>query len=133
MTKRPPIYRRPTLGKPFAMPGDERPSAAKRGYGRAWRAIRETFLEEHPRCACGAPATEVDHVISLRRGGTNAPANLRAMCKPCHARKTVAVDGALGHSKNRSGVSTVDPRPHSFHSSTEFMSGFQGVSDDGQE
>lgn len=36
------------------------------------------------------PATDVDHVTPLRRGGTNDPANLQALCHPCHSRKTCA-------------------------------------------
>lgn len=110
-------------------PGGERESAAKRGYGRAWRAIRAAFLRDHPNCHCGAEATEVDHIVSLRRGGSNARANLQALCKQCHARKTVAVDGALGHAKNRSKAESVDPHPNTFRNSTEFMFG----GDDGKE
>lgn len=36
---------------------------------------------------CGDPATTVDHVIPLFRGGTNWPANLRPACKACNSRK----------------------------------------------
>jgi hypothetical protein len=130
MSSRPPTFRRPTLGKPFG--SDERPSAAKRGYGRAWRAIRADFLRAHPICACGAAATEVDHVISLRRGGSNAPSNLQAMCKACHARKTVAVDGALGNGKNLSDLPPRRPIPNSFSFSTKLMFD-QMVRSDGKE
>ena len=43
------------------------------------------------RCyACGAPATTTDHVIALANGGTNWPANLRPMCKPCNAKKRIS-------------------------------------------
>ena len=39
-----------------------RPSAAKRGYGGKWREARVTFLAAHPKCErCGAPATVVNH------------------------------------------------------------------------
>lgn len=73
---------------------DDRPSAAARGYDRKWRRIRAQYLRKHPRCVvCGADATEVDHVVSLARGGTHQWSNLQAMCKPCHTRKTNAVDG----------------------------------------
>lgn len=36
---------------------------------------------------CGAPATTIDHVIPIRRGGTHWPANLRPACRSCNARK----------------------------------------------
>lgn len=39
------------------------------------------------------PATEVDHVVPIRRGGARLdPANLQALCKRCHSRKTMAED-----------------------------------------
>jgi 5-methylcytosine-specific restriction protein A len=54
-----------------------------------WRLVRAAQLAAHPRCKdCGAVATEVDHVLSRRRGGTDDFENLASMCKPCHSRKT---------------------------------------------
>jgi 5-methylcytosine-specific restriction protein A len=64
-------------------------------YGQAWRRIRLDVLAEQPLCRCGAPATEVDHIKPLRRGGTHDRTNLRAMCKRCHSSKTA------GESLNR--------------------------------
>lgn len=121
MTARPPTFRRPAIGARFAPPELDRPSAAKRGYGRDWRAIRAAVLAERHFCVdCGAQATEVDHIVSLRRGGTNAPSNLRALCKACHARKTVAVDGALGR-RNLLKAESVDPRSKASHVSAKPM------------
>lgn len=41
------------------------------------------------RCArCGAPASEVDHVVPLARGGGNEVANMRPLCAPCHRAAT---------------------------------------------
>ena len=37
---------------------------------------------------CGAPATEVDHIVNLAQGGTHDPLNLQALCPPCHRVKT---------------------------------------------
>jgi len=31
---------------------------------------------------------EVDHILALSNGGTNEDDNLRALCRPCHAKKT---------------------------------------------
>ena len=51
-------------------------------------------LNRNPMCENkdGRVATEVDHIIALRLGGRNNLSNLRALCKPCHSRKTRAVD-----------------------------------------
>jgi hypothetical protein len=39
-------------------------------------------------CAyCDAPATTVDHVVALVRGGTNYEGNLVPCCRPCNGRK----------------------------------------------
>jgi len=60
-----------------------------RDYGPEWRVIRRRVLKAEPNCRnCGAPATEVDHIVSLKDGGTHALDNLRPMCKSCHSRRT---------------------------------------------
>lgn len=42
------------------------------------------------RCwVCSGPYTAIDHVIPLKKGGTNWPANLRPICKPCNSSKGV--------------------------------------------
>ncbi|MGF6877380.1 HNH endonuclease [Paraburkholderia sp. MM5477-R1] len=33
-------------------------------------------------------AAEVDHIVPLFRGGTDAPGNLQSLCVPCHEAKT---------------------------------------------
>lgn len=69
-----------------------RGTACKRGYDRQWRNVRAAYLEEHPLCACGEPATLVDHIVKVR----DAPqlrlvkSNLQGMCRVCHAEKTAA-------------------------------------------
>lgn len=66
-----------------------RGSSHAQGYGAAWRRTRAHQLRREPRCrACGARATEVDHVIRRRDGGGDEAANLQSLCKPCHSRKT---------------------------------------------
>lgn len=65
-----------------------------RDYGARWRKIRLMQLRAEPLCRhCKAQgvvtaATEVDHIIRLRRGGTNSPDNLQSLCKSCHSKKT---------------------------------------------
>jgi 5-methylcytosine-specific restriction enzyme A len=73
-----------------------RPAAHLRGYDHAWSAVRKQFLGTHPLCVvCAAPATEADHIVSIRE----APelrlkwSNLRALCKPCHSRRTARDQG----------------------------------------
>ena len=75
--------------------GAERPSAAKRGYGRRWQRLRAMKLRRDPICECGQAATEVDHKTPLSARGTNAWDNLQSLCKPCHSRKT-AIEQGLG-------------------------------------
>ena len=81
----------------------QRPSAARRGYGRRWRKARAAFLACHPLCAaCRAqgrvvPATVVDHVVP-HRGDQKLfwdESNWEPFCKPCHDAKT-AREGRWG-------------------------------------
>lgn len=70
----------------------QRPNAATRGYGLAWRRRRAAILRRDRFCPCGAVATEVDHLVPKARGGTDHPSNLRGLCKPCHSAKTSGED-----------------------------------------
>jgi len=66
-----------------------RPTAHQRGYDGAWRRVRAQVLAEEPRCRmCGAPASEVDHIVPLARGGTHDRANLQPLCVSCHRIKS---------------------------------------------
>lgn len=58
-----------------------------------WKALRRQVLEraEH---TCQAPnclssATDVDHIVNLKSGGSHELDNLQALCKPCHTKKTL--------------------------------------------
>jgi 5-methylcytosine-specific restriction protein A len=99
MPKRPPTLG--TLTGPTRAP-DSRPSSAARGYGGDWRRVRAWHLAHHPLCEdCEergdvVEATEVDHVERLRDVKTHDGDNLRSLCKSCHSKKTVRVDGGLG-------------------------------------
>ena len=84
---------------------DERPSASRRGYGSRWRRTRADFLARHPLCADPfgrhgsrlVAASEVDHIIP-HRGDPDLfwdEANLQALCKSCHSRKTMMEAGIV--------------------------------------
>jgi 5-methylcytosine-specific restriction protein A len=58
---------------------------ARGGSTRRWRRVRARVLaRDRYRCQlCGAPATEVDHVVRVADGGSDHPGNLRAICGRC--------------------------------------------------
>jgi 5-methylcytosine-specific restriction protein A len=79
------------LAEPKAAIDRYRPSAWRRGYTGEWAQYRADYLRRHPRCACGAPATVVDHVKPVALGGAFwDPANHRQMCARCHNAKTMS-------------------------------------------
>lgn len=85
-----------------------RPSAAKRGYGAAWRRVRAAVLADDPFCyACGEPANEVDHIDGDSRN--NRRENLRSACKPCHSRRT-ARDQGFARVSSRPPIAGTDPK-----------------------
>lgn len=56
-----------------------------------WAKIRARVLRrDRNTCVyCEAPATEVDHVVPVSRGGTHALDNLVAACSQCNAEKNI--------------------------------------------
>lgn len=67
-----------------------RAGSSERGYGAGWRRLRAMVLAREPLCrACGAPATDVDHVTPKSAGGGDDEANLQALCGACHRGKTI--------------------------------------------
>lgn len=81
----------------------QRGTSTERGYDSAWRGLRLKFLQMNPHCAepgCIRPATEVDHIISVR----DRPdlrlvwKNLRPFCKSHHSART-ARDQSFGRGK----------------------------------
>ena len=76
-----------------------RGSSSRRGYGARWRKLRGMILARQPYCqteGCNEWATEVDHIVSKRDGGTDRVENLQGLCKSCHSRKTATEDGGWG-------------------------------------
>ena len=66
-------------------------TTAQRGYDSAWQRARRAQLRTEPQCrGCGAPATEVDHIIPIADGGARLdPGNLASVCTTCHRAKTL--------------------------------------------
>jgi 5-methylcytosine-specific restriction endonuclease McrA len=55
---------------------------------------------------CAGAASQCDHIIGVAEGGTHALANLQAVCRPCHDRKTA--QQGRGY---RTGRTARDPAP----------------------
>jgi len=77
-----------------------RGTSTQRGYGSAWRRLRDRVLaRDHHLCqSCLArdrveQATEVDHILLKARGGTDDMSNLQSLCSECHATKSAAERG----------------------------------------
>lgn len=59
-----------------------------------WEIRNKVFIRDQKRCraviggrVCGAPGTEVHHLIPLSRGGTNSMSNLLTLCQGCHDKR----------------------------------------------
>jgi len=69
--------------------------------GRPWRRIRDRILQrdcyqcQHcKRKGFVTLADEVDHIVPLSKGGTDADDNLEAICADCHKVKTQQESGS---------------------------------------
>jgi 5-methylcytosine-specific restriction protein A len=58
----------------------------------AWRIIRANVLaRDNHRCVkCGRKANEVDHIINVKSGGSDAMSNLQTLCTNHHKAKTLS-------------------------------------------
>ena len=78
----------------------QRGNATQRGYGSTWRQLRKVVLVRDPICrdesGCATPSTDVDHIVSRSRGGTDDPTNLRGLCHSHHSSKTAKEDSGWG-------------------------------------
>lgn len=66
-----------------------RPNSTSRGYNRDWERAARAFLSlpGNDRCECGAPATLVRHIVSIRRCPElrMVRANWKPGCRRCNA------------------------------------------------
>jgi 5-methylcytosine-specific restriction endonuclease McrA len=62
------------------------PNCEPRLSGWAWRRLRDRILaRDRWICSiCGEKATTADHITPVSHGGSNDPANLRAVCDDCN-------------------------------------------------
>lgn len=90
--------RAPATRKPW----NHKKTPAERGYGREYRRLRAELLKREPLCRyCLAktpsrvtPATQVDHILSIAKGGAPHDINnLAPTCFDCHQRKTLKEQG----------------------------------------
>jgi 5-methylcytosine-specific restriction enzyme A len=72
-----------------------RGSRHERGYGTAWDRLRVCILQRdnglcQPCIKQGrvTMATQVDHIVQKKDGGTDEESNLQAICTECHKFKT---------------------------------------------
>jgi 5-methylcytosine-specific restriction protein A len=93
MPERPPVFRPP--GWKPREPWERRATYTdRRVRGRAGQRMRAEVLAEEPCCRLclgegkRVRATEVDHIVPLALGGSEARANKQALCKPCHEAKS---------------------------------------------
>lgn len=72
---------------------------------QAWRILRRQVIQrDDGYCQqCGAAGSnQVDHIVPLAEGGTDALENLQLLCDPCHRKKS-AYDGVRGRKRKRGG------------------------------
>lgn len=73
---------------------EPRGNASQRGYDVVWKRLRLMVLRREPLCRrCGAGASQVDHILPIRKGGRRLDSlNLQALCAHCHSQKTATED-----------------------------------------
>ena len=69
-----------------------RDPAVHKKYGRAWKRIRDSYVQTHPFCekcfeqGVLTPVEEVHHKVPISQGGTHARSNLMSLCRSCHTK-----------------------------------------------
>ncbi len=84
--------------------------------GRPWRRLRDKVMARDgwlciPCRKSGrmTPASEVDHIIPVAKGGDDAMKNLRAICRDCHDR--ITQDQAMEGRRKQAGVNKIQIGP----------------------
>lgn len=83
----------------------------QQGYGTAWDKLRKFILarDNHLCQIClskgrTAVGNQVDHRLPKAKGGTDDPANLWVLCRPCHDEKTIRDQGKKPRRRVRYGL-----------------------------
>lgn len=83
--------------KPGSFADRRRGTSTERGYGAAWRRVRDRIMRRDGGvCRCAEckqlgrirEAHEVDHIVPKAQGGTDDDDNLQAINRECHKAKT---------------------------------------------
>lgn len=79
-----------------------RGTASQRGYGSAWKRLRDQVLREEPLCSVCRDedgrvevSTHCDHIVPKAAGGSDERGNLRGMCAYHHRQKTAREAAAI--------------------------------------
>lgn len=101
------------------MPGWQN-STRKARLPRNWNQVRNAILQrDGHRCQhiredtgkpCNAYATDVDHILSNKEGGSDKWSNLQALCPYHHSRKT-ATEGQRGRNRRKAATITAPDHP----------------------
>lgn len=90
-------------------------SAESRGYGYQWKKLREKVLIRDgylcQKCLASdiiTLATDVDHIVNKKRGGSDQMSNLESLCNPCHKEKTKKERLHGRHQNSPSDTASVD-------------------------
>lgn len=61
---------------------------------------KQVLQEETESSICGAPSTDVDHIVPLWAGGSSDRGNLQGLCRPCYRAKT-RIENTSGNRRSR--------------------------------
>lgn len=67
---------------------------------RVWRRdngrCQGPYCQHHPSYSLSLKDAQIDHILELSKGGTDADANLRTLCRRCHClRASIAHQGMV--------------------------------------
>ena len=79
------------MGRAFAYEGESPEQLSLRALNELTRGRRASQPPASGACRlCGDPAKELDHIVRLADGGTDAPSNLQPLCLDCHRAKSLS-------------------------------------------
>jgi 5-methylcytosine-specific restriction endonuclease McrA len=91
--------KRRQFGRGYETSGWSKGRSTSSPYSFQWASVRrEVMKRDRFQCqlrypGCVGRATEADHIVSVADGGEHTLENARAVCKPCHRRRTAQQGG----------------------------------------